>query len=144
MTVLSKKNKETVSETHIKSLDLKTLWQNKFLGEKPVPTIFPPSLSNGTTWTVSPREEAWQAGPNRTRVRTCSSTFSLNLDNISGSVNLQEVQRLKGQTVSTHYTVKTAVLSVKRRQNYLVLILIPLTCRATICQQIKQISASLK
>lgn len=62
-------------------------WEQKkkksFGAEKILPTVFPPSLSRGTTWTVSPREDAPQVGLNRRRVRLCSRTLTRNLSRIS-------------------------------------------------------------
>ena len=55
------------------------------LGTETSPTVFPPSLSRGTTWIVIPREEASQAGPNSSRVRPCNRVLSLDLCSISSS-----------------------------------------------------------
>ena len=63
------------------SLDL----ENNLSCRESVPTVFPPSLSRGTAWTVIPREEASQAGPDRSSVRPCTRTQSLHLRSISAA-----------------------------------------------------------
>ncbi len=78
-----------------KSLDSETVKAEVFCGEKMLLTVFPSSLSRGSTWTVIPRDDASHAGPNRNRIRPCSKMLSLNLCSISAT-NPWEIQRQKG------------------------------------------------
>lgn len=58
-----------------------------------LPTVFPPSLSRGTTWTVSPREAASLAGLNKNRVRLCNRILHLRLCSISARLEPLETFR---------------------------------------------------
>lgn len=57
-------------------------------------TVFPPSLSRGTTCTVRPREEASEARPSINRARPSNKICILNLSSISASQARSESEAL--------------------------------------------------